>query len=187
MKKTIDISLIIFFLFSSFLSASIYWNSSGGGIVRSNLDGTGVETVVYDSVHGIAVDPIHNRLYWNNPVERTMNWSRLNGSDIETINPSSGIGDMTLDLINEKIYWNSSGGGIVDPIHDRLYWNNPVDRVMKWSRLDGSETQIITIGTGSGAMALDYVYIPEPATLSLLAIGGLLMRRKKQISTTPSL
>ena len=70
--KTIYLSFFVICLFPCILSASIYWNYSGGSIQRSNLDGTGMETIVEDSVHGVAVDPVNGRLYWNNPVENAM-------------------------------------------------------------------------------------------------------------------
>jgi|GEM_PF-5911018 len=180
----------------------IYWNASGGSIQRANLDGSGRETVIEDYVAGIAVDPIHGRLYWNNPFDiPTLRWAKLDGTDIQTIATGTGSGDISLDLIHDKIYWNASGGSIdranldgsgwetviedhvhgivVDPINDRIYWNNPVDVTMRWARLDGTDIQTIATGTGSGAMALDALYIPEPASLVLFVLGGITLRRKK--------
>jgi hypothetical protein len=112
-----------------------------------------------------------------------------------------GEGDMALDLLRGKIYWNSSGGGIaranlngsgaellttihafgvaVDPVGEHLFWNSSTSGGLWSANLDGTGAQLILSGWGEGDMALDTVYIPEPATLLLLVLGGLgmLMRR----------
>jgi len=190
--------LSVTFQASPAVGAQIYWNSSGGGIVRANLDGTGVESFVSDYVHGVAVDPVNGHVYWNNPVMNTLRWAKLDGTGIQTLVTGVGTGDIALDLIHSKVYWNSSGGQIVranldgtgvesfvsdyvhgvavDPVNGHVYWNNPVMNTLRWAKLDGTGIQTLATGVGTGAMSL-----PEPATLSLLALGGLAMmaRRKK--------
>jgi len=169
------------------LNGKIYWNANGSGIVSSNLDGSGVGTFRLEAVAGVAVDAFHDRIYWNNPVENTLRWARLDGSDVQTIANNVGTGDIALDLLNGKIYWNANGSGIVrsdldgsnlgtfqleavhglaiDPIHDRIYWNNPVENTLRWARLDGSDVQTLANNVGSGAMALDVAFVPEPGTI----------------------
>lgn len=184
------------------LNGKIYWNASGGGIVSSNLDGSGVSTICSEAVAGVVVDPFQGRIYWNNPVENALRWARLDGSDVQTIASNVGTGDIALDLLHGKIYWNASGGGIiqsnldgsgittfrleavhglaVDPFHDRIYWNNPVENTLRWARLDGSNVQTLAANVGTGAMALNVAFVPEPLGLMVLGLPFSLLARQKR-------
>ena len=160
-----------------------------------------------ESAHGIAVDPINERLYWNNPGTNALRWANLDGSDAETIVTNAGSGDISLDLLNGKIYWNASGSPIrranldgsavetivsesvhgvaVDAINERLYWNNPGTNALRWANLDGMDAETIVTNAGSGAIALDNAYVPEPGSLVIFAFGSLaaVLRRRKRTGT----
>jgi uncharacterized protein with LGFP repeats len=185
------------------IGAMIYWTGGGAAISRANLDGTGIQyNIILDSVQGIAVDPVNGRVYWNNPVTNALRSARLDGTDIQTIIPNAGSGDMSLDWIHGKVYWTGGGAAIsranldgtgidyniipdsvmgiaVDPLNGRVYWNNPVTNALRWARLDGTNIETIIPNAGSGDISLG---VPEPAALSLLALGGLalLLRRLRR-------
>ena len=91
-------------------------------------------------------------------------------------------------VIGGQLYWNAGygiaranpdGSGVewvtnthafgvaVDPVGEHLYWNSGVTGGLWRADLDGNDAQQILSGWGQG----DMTYTPEPATLSLLAVG----------------
>lgn len=91
----------------------VYW--TGPGIRRSNLDGSGSETLisVAPEASAIILDPAHKRLYWiegpYSPSSRIRSAS-FDGSDV--LNLISGIDHaygLALDSDSGRIYWSEAG------------------------------------------------------------------------------
>lgn len=139
-------------------------------VQRANLDGSGVQPLVtgfFGCTTGLALDVAGGKMFWGyiNPAIAGMfagmiERSNLDGSNVESvitglISPSG----IALDLEGGKIYWTDPGVGTA---------SGKIQR----ANLDGSalETLIDGLNTPMG-LALDLS--PEPATLSLLALGGL--------------
>ena len=174
-------------------------------IRRANLDGSGVETVYTSSSdvpHGIALNPGEGKLYW---ASDAIYKSNLNGSNRETLLSKFGSGHLDvhdIDFVNEKLYfsiwgtegiWRSDLDGTnaefliddktaslqIDPYNDKLYWTSWAEGIsdIRMANLDGSEVETVcTMGYGN-SIALNY--IPEPATLLMLGVGAVMMRRRK--------
>ncbi len=95
-------------------SVKVYWTDLlNDKIERSNLDGSERETVLsnLEHPHGIAIDPIENKVYWSEAgsdalPDDTINRANLNGSDAEII--LSGLDepwDLAIDSCSRKLYW----------------------------------------------------------------------------------
>ena len=91
---------------------------SNGKILRSELDGTNIETIVsgLDSPRGIALDLANGRVYWTDegalsPYEPdgAIRRANLDGSGMETL--VQGLGEpnsIALDLAAGKMYWTDA-------------------------------------------------------------------------------
>jgi len=143
----------------------IYWaDDVESQIFRANLDGSNIETLVnsgvYPYLQDVELDLINGKIYWTEAVSQKIKRADLNGTNIENV-VSYGLGDLyglDLDLINNAMYWADYSNG----------------RILK-SDLNGNDMEIIVQG-------VDYTWgvinVPEPATLSLLALGGLCFLRR---------
>jgi low density lipoprotein receptor-related protein 5/6 len=96
------------------VNGKVYWTTSildvEGDILRSNLDGSGVEVVVTGEGKpaGLALDIERGKMYWTDYVLDVIRRSDLDGSNIEEIyavgsnrNPRC----IALDLGERKVYW----------------------------------------------------------------------------------
>jgi DNA-binding beta-propeller fold protein YncE len=145
-------------------------------VQRANLDGSEVQPLVtgfFGCTTGLALDVADGKMFWGyiDPAidglfAGMIKRSDLDGSNIESvitglISPSG----IALDLGGGKIYWTDPGFGTA---------SGKIQR----ANLDGSalETLIDGLNTPMG-LALDLS--PEPATLSLLALGGLAVLRRR--------
>ena len=182
-----------------------------GGIWRANLDGTSVETVWSGKyMYGKAFDLSAGKLYWTAGLpEGAIYRSDLDGSNVEVVLEGTWkkghLIAVALDLPNSKMYFatweeggiwraNLDGTGVeyllddqtaslaLDPYGGKLYWPSWVlgTDAIKRCDLDGNGQEVVCLMGGSGnSIALEIV--PEPATLSMLALGGLaLLRRRKK-------
>jgi hypothetical protein len=191
-------------------------DQASGKIQRSNLDGTGVQDVLagLEDPSGVAIDPTAGKLYWCEDGDDNVSTpddlirrSDLDGSSPETLvtgllNPQA----IRLDPDGGKMYWggfycpgiqraNTNGTEVetivpsvdgricLDLDADMLYWTNYWDGEIGRSSLDGSGPTIILDGlTYPKAIGV----VPEPASLALLAISGLvLLRRRTTEKTSP--
>ena len=100
----------------------IYWSTSDldvkGKILRSNLNGSGLETVISSNdaefkPAGVAVDPVGGRVYWTDYVLDVVRRANLDGSDMQDLfwvganyNPRA----ICLDLPHGKLYWGQDVG-----------------------------------------------------------------------------
>ncbi|MCO5242929.1 MAG: LamG domain-containing protein [Anaerolineae bacterium] len=99
--------------------AKMYW-VSGAKIMRANLDGTAIETVLtgLTSPRRVALNSGAGKLYWNEPTK--IKRANLDGSGVETlydapyINPPYNTSSNTISAV------------AVDPVRGQLYWSDKV-------------------------------------------------------------
>ena len=91
---------------------AVYYSTYFGTIVRARLDGSDARTLVTGLgswVMDIAVDRVHNHLYWalySSGSSWRVQRSDLNGANIETILTRPWIGTgLALDVAGGKLYW----------------------------------------------------------------------------------
>jgi hypothetical protein len=185
-------------------------NENLGGIYRADLDGQNVETVVsgyfgYDAgCYDIAIHD--NRLYWTSWSSRGIQSVALDGSDYR----ATGIvgadvarafqieaheGELYLSAIKNGtsgtcgLYAINADGVIqrtlttdrdryytIDAFGDRMYYSLDGPGYLYSVPLAGGEEILHAAENVYGR----FTVVPEPATLGLLAVGGLaLLRRKK--------
>ncbi|MEZ5066061.1 MAG: FlgD immunoglobulin-like domain containing protein [bacterium] len=92
-------------------AGKIYWSETGADqILRANLDGTDVETVIVaPSAGGLAFDPLARRLYWT---ERHPEELRVRGMDVDGSTPTTHVviltseltGGLTIDVVSRVLY-----------------------------------------------------------------------------------
>ena len=114
----------------------VYWISEIGEILRSNPDGSDLETVVpsdrftayrASDVTNLVVDSEGGKLYWNVPGEGL--WCvNLDGTNIEQF-VTTPVPNFTLDLEARKIYWIA---GVENE------WTLDTEHLFQRSNLDGS-------------------------------------------------
>jgi DNA-binding beta-propeller fold protein YncE len=101
-------------------------------------------------------------MYWADKGTDKIQRANLDGSGVEDI--ITGLtypAGIALDIPGGKIYWTD-------------FYNDKIQR----ANLDGSNVEdLITTGL-SGPYAITLGPIPEPATILLLGVGGLLLIRK---------
>jgi hypothetical protein len=96
-------------------SGKMYWTDYGiDKIKRSNLDGTGVETLISTGLNGpfgLALDIAGGKMYWTDFGTNKIQRSNLNGSVIEDL-VITGLSDpygIALDVFGGKMYWTDIG------------------------------------------------------------------------------
>lgn len=104
-------------------TAKLYWtrgSNDPGGIFRSDLDGSNVETVLAffgppnRAILGVALDKTGGKMYWSEPNVDRIRRANLDGTGIEEI--VTGLNDpreLELDLTAGKVYWVDRGLGKV--------------------------------------------------------------------------
>jgi len=123
-------------------AGKIYWTEQFGSILRANFDGTNPEKILsgLDFYPGdIVVDPRSGKFYWVRG--QTILRADADGSNLAVVAdritlPSMVLpGGITLDLVNDKLYWADSHAA------------NPVtgvnSGVLHRSNLDGTELETI--------------------------------------------
>jgi len=160
----------------------MYWtrNAVDAGlpaIQRAGLDGLGVEGLVkgFDGqTTAIALDPAAGKMYWgyvdpyiDSIYAGMIKRSNLDGSEVEGI--VSGLffpAGIALDLGAGKIYWTDTGRFLSDG-------------TIRRADLDGANAETLLDGlSGPRGIALDPT--PEPASLALVALGGLAALRRRR-------
>lgn len=130
------------------VNGKIYWSTSTsmfkGDILRCNLDGPGLETVISSpdaefKPNAIALDLAAGKVYWTDYVVDVVRRGNLDGTDIQTLyavpanlNPRG----ITLDRTNGKVYWGQD-------IDYKFYWG----AIMRMD-LDGAAPETIASPLG---------------------------------------
>jgi DNA-binding beta-propeller fold protein YncE len=148
----------------------MYWNDfANNRIRRCNLDGTGLETIISPtySPYGLALNVRDGKIYYNDKSldtgKRRIMRADLDGSNIEPLitDGLNLVRGMALDLPNNKMYWGDFG-----------------DDKLSCANLDGSQIEeLVTSGLQTPTRI---ALTPEPATLGMLALGGLAMLRRRR-------
>ena len=150
-------------------AAKLYWtmNEPAPMILRANLDGSDVETVLNPGhfVVGIDLDPVRGKVYWTQSGTDQILRADFDGSNQETLvtgeeNRAHGL---ALDLRAGKVYWS---------------WDTYEVEEIRRANLDGSnpETVLSTSIDAFGQIAIDPV--PNGAdvpAVSLRAVAVLLL------------
>lgn len=85
-----------------------------GDILRSNLDGSNIETVVkaVGRPSSIEVDPTGKKIYWTDYVNDVVRRSNLDGTQVDdlfVVGKNNNPNGLTLDLKSNYIYWDQDG------------------------------------------------------------------------------
>lgn len=157
----------------------LYWTRAAtdakpGAVQRARLDGSEVKDLVTDlpgPTTGIALDAAAGKLYWayvdpyiDSMYPAMIKRCNLDGSDLETVVSSLiyPVG-VALDLEGGHLFWTDT----------TLAWTVGT---LHRSDLDGAGVTLLVDGL-SGPRGLALSLAPEPATLSLVALGALLALR----------
>jgi low density lipoprotein receptor-related protein 5/6 len=159
----------------------MYWTHTGadpkaGAIKRARLDGSEVKDLLTDlrgPTTGIALDLTADKMYWGyvdpniDSIHAGMiKRCNLDGSDLETI--VSGLiypVGVALDLDAGHVFWTDT----------TLTWTGGS---LHRANLDGSDATLLLDALGN-PRGIAVGPVPEPAALSLTAIGALLALRRR--------
>lgn len=151
------------------IHGKLYWTSvsgpSTGRIMRANLDGSGVESVVLDvgKPAQLALDPSAGKIYWTDYVDDVVRRANVDGTGMEDLfvaGSNLNPGAITLDPLAEKVYWAQA---TESNRHNIMRMN-----------LDGSNPETV-MGAFGFINALQFV--PEPTSILLLIPAALRLRR----------
>ena len=91
----------------------LYW-STISGIKKSNLDGTGVQTVINTTVSHFDLDLVNGHIYWTNRGAQKIERSNLNGTGQQDFLTAIGnVRAIEVDGINSnRLFWSEDLGAI---------------------------------------------------------------------------
>ena len=186
----------------------LYWNDNAlDSVSRMNLPGSGFNSGVINSSQveamatglttpvGIAVDPIGNRLYWNDNSEFDIKSVQLNGSGFEvfTDNEQSDIipFGIAIDSSEQKLYFtdinkdivfrsNLEGSGIESLVVERLFDVRAIDidssgQKIYWA--DIGQKRILSAdldGTNINVLAQGSPAVDDPRGIAIDSLSGLI-------------
>lgn len=181
--------VIIFFTAASYFSISSAYAdftkfyltediTSAGNILSAVIDGTGLSTVPVSPSEPdrIAIDSLHGKIYWSEPINNRILRADLDGSNIQTIVTITGVFGIALDANAGVLYYShgvssrainkanldgSSATTIVvtgettskidiafDVSTQKLFWAEPTNDIIKIANADGtSSTNIVSLGS----------------------------------------
>ncbi len=183
----------------------MYWVDTGAGkIQRANFDGTSMEDLVVDAGEGlssIAIDVAAGKIYWT--ASGKIRRASLDGSAVEdflTFTTEDHPWSLELDVTDSRVYWSDQGThrirrvyldgsgtedlvtGVhslsniaLDPVEGKIYWTIGGEKISR-ANLNGTHIEDILYTTTPYGIAV----VPEPFTLSLLVLGGVVLIYRKR-------
>ncbi len=169
-------------------------------LMRSNTDGSDPQQIATSSgnFNSLSLDLIAEKIYW---VDNYTNIWRANfdGSAAEALLPgTSGIYDIAVDGAAGLIYWCDGSGVMRSPLDEssapvEIFTGSVVDIALSYNgssiyystnygtivyRMDSNGNNSALIATAYRPHAI--IVLPEPASMSVLALGGLAMLRRRR-------
>jgi hypothetical protein len=156
-------------------------NDCPGNIMRANLDGTGLTTVLGGlcNPHRVALDLAGGKMYWGEPGSGSIRRANLDGSGLTTL-VTGQFGQhlsIALDIASGKMYWThfdrgdirranldgssqeillqnlkSPGGIALDLVRGQMYWSDMDGGDIRRANLDGSGQEILVTGLNGPAL-----------------------------------
>ncbi len=125
----------------------IYWVKTGG-VMRANLDGSNVETVVtlksYIQPPSIALNTKDGYVYWVNTANDNIMRASINNGTAEKLLHADAPDGISLSLDEGKIYWVNS------------YFSAGNNGIISRANLDGTGIEhVLNIGTPTGAIYVE--------------------------------
>ena len=151
----------------------MYWTATNSQeIWKANLNGTSPEKIVSSTAghpREIALDLSGGQVFWACVGHMAEDPGAVQSANLD----GSQMEDVLTGLVN------GTRGIDVDPYARRLYVGQEGSAHLISCAFDGSDVQTVS-APGAGEISdIDFV-VPEPATLSLLALGGLALLRRKR-------
>lgn len=153
-------------------NGKVYWSTSitfeKGEILRCNLDGPGLETVITSNdaqfkPNAIALDVAGGKVYWTDYVVDCVRRGNLDGTNIQTLYQVPGNLNprgITLDLGSGRVYW----GQDVD-------FKSPIGAILSMG-LDGAQPKTELWGTGLANYLQFVPDAPPPCPADISPAGG---------------
>jgi hypothetical protein len=137
-----------------------------GNIKSCNLDGSQYDLFpsFFGVPYGLALDSIDSKIYWTES-SGYIGCANLDGSNRQSIWVGGDLNyGIALDNDNGKIYWSGADG----------YYS-----YIRCANLDGSNIDtILSLEQDHFALTMAIGPVPEPATLLLLGLGAVILRKK---------
>ncbi len=183
----------------------VFFTRQWEGLWVGATDGSGASMLYGHDPTSIEYDPGSDQLYVGSMANGDISVAAADGSSLTLLYSVSEVRDIAIDPAGGTIYWvdldnvyaapidgsgsptalfGDNGGNLrtidIDPATDTLFlgeFDTPLGDMIWTANVDTG--QVTTLYTGNFG-SIRGLSIPEPATLSLLALGGLLAIRRRR-------